>query len=216
MNIQTNLVLFGKHPSCNEYLNIGRNSYFSKSISNWVQKGYEAFLQADNKKVSLTCKHFLMLNEQEDSFTCGSIKISHDLKNREYPLMVLLEIFPYSKFSSFVDVLNYCKNIWDKLSTMLDKPCSLSELRSELKNLVNIRFDKMKIFDSVCDEQSVQEDKLDNSCTISLSSKINFKNMYKNLPNKKELSVFADEQLNIMKFYYRSLTTHDFVTLVRL
>jgi len=216
MNIQTNLILFGKHPCSSEYLSFGKNTDFSKSISNWMQNGYETFLEQNSGDNPSTCSHFCLLNEQKRSFACGSIKINSDLKNRAYPLMILLEVFPNSKFPLFSDVLNYCKNIWENISKILHKRCNMQELKADLAKLVKMKFDKINKTENFSIQCSIKEDEADNSCIVSSSSEVNFKNICKNLPSKKELSMFVDEKYNNMKIYYRSLLTDDFVTLVRL
>ena len=216
MSIQTNLVLYGKHPCSSEYLNFGKNTDFSKSISNWIQDGYETFLEQNRGDYPVTCSHFCLLNEQKRSFTCGSVKINSDLRNRVYPLMILLEVFPNSRFSLFCDVLNYCKNIWENISKILHKRCNMQELKADLSKLVKMKFDNVNKSEDFSMQCSIKEDEEDNSCFISSSGELNFKKICENLPRKKELSIFVDEKYNNMKIYYRSLLTDDFVTLIRL
>jgi len=161
MNIQTNLVLFGKHPCSSEYLNFGKNTDFSKSISNWIQNGYETFLEQNSEGNPLECSHFCLLNEQKRSFACGSVKINRDLKNRVYPLMILLEVFPNSRFHLFSDVLNYCKNIWENISKILHKKCNIQELKAQLAKLVKMKFDKVGESENFSMQYSIEEDEVE-------------------------------------------------------
>jgi len=131
--------LFGKHPSSSEYLYLGENSDFMKSVLKWVEKGYETLLQSRLANKSSDIHHFCFLNKKVDSFICGSVKLSKDNNNRQYPLVIAIEVSPYGSFLNSQEVMEYAKSINEKILEIFNQDCNLEELKMQLLKLSNCK-----------------------------------------------------------------------------
>jgi len=151
IDLDMKVSLFGKHPSSSEYLYVGKNSESMNSFVKWVEKGYESLLQ---NRVSTTKEmhHFCFLNKYDDSFICGTIKLSQDNKNRKYPLVIAIEISPYSFFQDLQELREYLKSINKQIVGIFKKEYTLEELKEEVKKLSsnkNILSDKKELFSAM-------------------------------------------------------------------
>ncbi len=134
-NLSLKVSLFGKHPSSSEYLYFGKNSDFMNSVVKWVENGYETLLQTRLSNRSKEIHHFCFLNVKIDSFICGSIKFSKDSKNREYPLVIAVEVTPYSSFLNSQGVIEYAKSINKEILNVFNEDYNLKELKMQLLKL---------------------------------------------------------------------------------
>ena len=150
-NLETKVSLFGKHPSSSEYLYIGESSELINSLTKWIEKGYESLLQG-RRSIKEEMHHFCFLNKNSDSFVCGTIKPSKDSKNRKYPLVIAIEVFPYSFFKDSNKFREYLKATNKQILKIFEKGCTLEELKKELQKLSvckNISNDKKDIFSAM-------------------------------------------------------------------
>lgn len=132
--------LFGKHPSSSEYLYLNVHSDFMNSVSKWVEKGYEALLQSRVTQKSSKVHHFCFFNRQEESMICGSMKISQDRRGRKYPLVIAVEVSPYSSFVNRQEAIDFSKKISQKIIKIFQKECDLEALKHELQQLSRSEF----------------------------------------------------------------------------
>lgn len=150
-DLETKVSLFGKHPSSSEYLYIGENSELINSLAKWVEKGYESLLQR-REYLKEDVHHFCFLNKNDDSFVCGTIKPSRDSRNRRYPLVVAVEVSPYSSFGDSNRFREYLKYVNKQILKIFEKGCTLEELKKEVKKLSvckNIFDNKKDIFSAM-------------------------------------------------------------------
>jgi len=129
--------LFGKHPSSSEYLYFGHTSEFINSVAKWIENGYEALLQSRISKRSSEVHHFCFVNKSDNTIVTGSLKLNKDSRGREYPLVIAVEISPYSSFGNSQEVMEFTKGINKKILAIFEKECSLEELKKELSQLVS-------------------------------------------------------------------------------
>jgi len=130
-----NVTLFGKHPSSSEYIYFGGNSAFMSSIIHWIEESYETLLQSRTTKRLKEIYHFCFINKAQNNFICSSLKMSKDSKNREYPLVVAIEISPYSFFKGNQEILEYVQFLNKKVLNILKQEYNLEELKKELRML---------------------------------------------------------------------------------
>ena len=150
-DLQKKVSLFGKHPLSSEYLYFGENSEFMNSLIKWVDTGYETLLQS-RTFIKKEMHHFCFVNKESDSFICGTIKSSQDNKHRKYPLVIAVEISPYSFFQDLQEFREYLKSINKQIVEIFKKEYSLEELKDDLKKLSNsknILDDKKDIFSAM-------------------------------------------------------------------
>ena len=128
------VTLFGKHPSSSEYLYLGEHSTFMRTVTEWVEKGFETFLQ-NRVANSVTIQHFCFFNEKKDSMICGSMKLSQDKRGRKYPLLIAVEVTQYSSMFNPYEAVAFSKDISRKIVQIFHKDCDLETLKSALRDL---------------------------------------------------------------------------------
>lgn len=127
--------LFGKHPSSSEYLHIDVSSDFMNAVCRWVETGYETLLQNRLAKKSTEIHHFCFFNAQKESMICGSMKMSHDSRQRQYPLVIAVEVTDYTAFFDVQEAVVFSKEICSEITKLLRLEYDVSSLKEALKQL---------------------------------------------------------------------------------
>jgi type VI secretion system ImpM family protein len=213
--LQLQVSLFGKHPSSSEYLHVGQSSNFTNSIAKWIQEGYEALLQSRTSYTSDNTSHFYFLDTQDDSFVCGSVKLSRDAKNREYPLVIFTQVHSYSSFSNSYEPMQYSQEIWKEILEIFKRESDLQELKSMLAKLSTIRPSDLDYKASQAEMLKVHKDVEDKSFTAFVDSlEIDWEDLHLKVPSLAS-STFVNEQFCKTKLFYRPLQIDDFISIMR-
>jgi len=127
--------LFGKHFSTSEYLHLGNSSDFMRFVLEWVESGYETLLRHRKVQTAQELQHFYFLNKEKDSFISGTIMLSRDSSARKYPLVMAVEVQPFSYFQNPDQALTYSQKLGRKMSTILKEAKSIDALKDGLQML---------------------------------------------------------------------------------
>ncbi len=81
--------VFGKHPVATDFFRLGHDAPLLKGFSDWVEKGYQAFVTKKVPSQNLHAWRFWARGTQKESATCGVVRDSSDRVGRPYPLLII-------------------------------------------------------------------------------------------------------------------------------
>ncbi|MEA1892867.1 MAG: type VI secretion system-associated protein TagF [Campylobacterota bacterium] len=213
--LKAEVSLFGKHPSSSEYLHLGISSSFTDAISHWIESSYEVLLQSRIIYSKDSLKHFYFLNEKEDSFICGTLGLSRDSKNREYPLVVFAEVYPYSYFSASHVALQFSHVVCRKMLDIFTQKSNKQELRVLLQQISILETNSIKAAIPSYTIPKIEDDIEDKSVSISVETNLlEWQHIPKDLSGMAK-SIFMDREFKKSKLFFRALKTDDFITMMR-
>lgn len=106
---------FGKHPVATDFFRLGEEAPLLKSFSDWVEKGYQAFVSKKGNAQSLHAWRFWARGSQKGNIACGVVRDSSDRVGRPYPLLIM-GTGSLNGWADHWDLLPFaCEKTWDQI-----------------------------------------------------------------------------------------------------
>lgn len=126
----------GKHPAAKDYLKIGQKFVLGDSLSEWVEKGYNALAANEKSGQSFISWRFWGRGSGKERLMCGLLKDSSDSIGRPYPFFII-GTGTLREWETNWDLIPFvCEKTWNQMeyiSTGMMR--SVQQLISEIKNM---------------------------------------------------------------------------------
>ena len=210
----SHLSLFGKHPSCREYLYMGHNSSSMQSVIDWIQKGTRVELRERNREPSSKIHLLYLHNKKESKFICVALKSSKDTVGRSYPLVLLAEISVVPMKQILLTHLLYSRRIWGRMIEILSSNHTQESLESEIE-----RF-KIESYEYQIHTSTDKSDNNSDNSNMQQESRERREKqiLWQNLHQEQlthTTSLFVDQKFTNATLFSRPLEVNDFKLLTR-
>ena len=126
----------GKHPAAKDYLKIGQKFALADSLSEWVEKGFNALTAKEKHGQSFISWRFWGRGSGKERLMCGLLKDSSDSIGRPYPFFTI-GMGTLREWETNWDLVPFvCEKTWNQqeyISTGMMR--SVRQLSTELQNM---------------------------------------------------------------------------------
>ncbi len=135
-NLSWQWSIYGKHPIAPDFFKLGEETPLFKLFSDWMEKGYQMYLQKGAPTRNLYSWRFWARGSQKEHLVCGVIKDSSDRLGRCFPLLILgAGVLPgWEEHWELLPLA--CENAWSQIEYFSTFSGSdLKKLGEELRHL---------------------------------------------------------------------------------
>lgn len=135
-NLSWQWSIFGKHPIASDFFKLGEETPLFKLFSEWVEKGYQMYLQKEKSMRNPHSWRFWARGSQKEHLVCGVVRDSSDRVGRSFPLLILGAGVLYG-WEDHWDLLPFaCENAWNQIEYLSTYSGSdLKKLGEELRHI---------------------------------------------------------------------------------